>query len=737
MSLQRQPDYSLSSSPAPAAQAQERDATAFLPRVEPGRIGGFFARRWWLLALGLMLALGAAAAYVKQASRIFESKGSLYISAKTPRMMEAGAVAPEETKDLEQMRSVEQALVASTLLGHVIDAGKLAEDPTFAGQTTSRQQLIGVLAKMVKVELRRGTRLIDISVQDTDPARAKRLVETLVSEYERWSADRQGGLTRQVADGIRGEEEALRTRMEQSERTLQEFREAHPIPGITGRNGPIGDDLGRVESELSKVKAERFRLESELSALRGFDPALPDSASALATGERAASINGLVRTVQQKENDFLKIKERYLEKHPTYMEAASELSGLKRNLAEAANSAIKATEKKYLVAKDNESKMEAEVERTRTSVVATEGLRARFEALERDAIAERTTHEAVAGRLRDTSIAAAIPGPVLRWEDAPMIPEKPVKPDKRVVFGLAAFGGLFLGLLMAVGFELTDGRVRDSAAAARAIGTPLLSVVSTMAEGGTGEMVLLSQPGSETSEGFRRLRAALSSAPGRSGPTTILFTSAKPGEGRSFCAMNYAASLAMQGMRTLLLDADMRRPGLSLQHLRSQDGKFGLSDYLTGAAEPAKTCYPTTLPNLYLLSSGNLQANAVELLSGTRFPALLDEAHRWFDCVVIDTPPVLSSSDTLAIARYADRVCLVVSERASERRELRRAADLIRSSGGNLAGFIWNEIPAKARAESDGGPSLPVLRSLLKGAPAAEIVLPARRPQPPISDMPA
>jgi uncharacterized protein involved in exopolysaccharide biosynthesis len=165
----------------------------------------------------LVIALGGAALYVKKASRIYEAKGSVYISAKSPRILESGGVAPEETKDLEQMRSVAQALIASTLLDHVIVAEKLVEDRTFNVDGISQQQLIGVLAKKVKVELRRGTRLIDISVQDTDPARAKRLVESLVSQYERWSADRQGGLTRQLADSMRGEEEALRTRMEQGE----------------------------------------------------------------------------------------------------------------------------------------------------------------------------------------------------------------------------------------------------------------------------------------------------------------------------------------------------------------------------------------------------------------------------------------------------------------------------------------------------------------------------------------
>ena len=86
---------------------------------------------------------------------------------------------------------------------------------------------------------------------------------------------------------------------------------------------------------------------------------------------------------------------------------------------------------------------------------------------------------------------------------------------------------------------------------------------------------------------------------------------------------------------------------------------------------------------------------------------MLEDAFRWFDRVVIDAPPVLSVSDALAIARYADRCCLVVREGGSDRRELKRAADLIRSSGGNLVGFVWNEASSRARGSNCRRPRRP------------------------------
>jgi Mrp family chromosome partitioning ATPase len=121
------------------------------------------------------------------------------------------------------------------------------------------------------------------------------------------------------------------------------------------------------------------------------------------------------------------------------------------------------------------------------------------------------------------------------------------------------------------------------------------------------------------------------------------------------------------------------------------------------------------LPNLYLLSSGEMRNDAAELLSGTRFAVLLEDAYRYFDAVVIDSPPVLAVSDALAMARYADRTCMVVRQGAGERRSLRKAADLIRSSGGNLVGFVWNEMPFRSKGNPAPEPVVPYSHPALAG----------------------
>jgi capsular exopolysaccharide synthesis family protein len=691
------------------------DPTLYLPKVEPARLVGVLFRRGWLMVLGMAAAVAAMFLYVKQAPKIYVSTGTIEVASHTPRPLNIEGLTPGDSKDLEELRTIEGNLKSRAVLLRVAAANGLYQAPDFAPPGTSEQGVIELLEHRIHVELIRGERRIVIAAEDTDPQRAKRLVESLLEEYEAWIRENRKELARRASEGLAREEAKLRESMEAADAVLQRFREEHPVPGLEGRegSGTGADPLGALNTQLTGAKSERLRLEAEYESFKKFDPEDPDSLGGIAATARSEEVLSLSRALQEKELEFARVKERYLFKHPVFKEAEREVAALKEDLVEAVRSAGQALEKSYHVAIENEAKLQREVEQARTAAIGVEGVRARFDLLKREAEAARELHATVDRRLQETTLASAVAASAIAMVAPPFVPEKASKPAKRILFPLAAAAGMFGGLVLLVGLELKDGRVRDSAAAARATGSPLLASLPPLQTGREGDMVLLSDPASPTAEAFRRLRAVLLPPPTNPGARTVLFASALPGEGRSMCAMNYAASLAMQGQRTLLLDADMRRPGLSRQHVNGESG--GLGDYLAGSSDPAKACFPTSLPNLYLLSSGPMRNDAAELLAGTRFPALLEDAYRWFDAVVIDSPPVLSVSDALAMSRYADRVCLVVRQGAGERKNLRKAAEFIRSSGGNLVGFVWNELPLRTKGQPAPEPVVPFCHPALSG----------------------
>lgn len=694
------------------------DPTYYLQKVETGRLFGLLLRRGWMVLVPVVLGVLAMYGFAQRLPKTYRAEGSVYVGSEAPVVLDIRAVAPEETQDLEQMRSVEQGMIATTLLMRVIEANGLADDPAFAPPGAGQEELLNRFSKRVNIALRRGSRIIGLSVEDTDPARAKRLVESLVSEYEKWTTERQEAITRQAGEGLAREEGRLKSRMEDSARKLQEFRETHPIPGLEGSESgsPVRDALGTLSAQLTQATAERLRLEAEFEAYAKFDSSNPDALSGIEKTERGAEVLAQVRSLQLKEAEFAKVKERYLFKHPVYREVANEITVLKGQLADTVRSAGQALEQRYRIARENEAKLLAAVDQARALAVDNEGVREQFRTMTREAEADRELHDSVAKRLRETRLAATVPSSVLSWRDTPMVPEKPHGPRKLVFAAAGGFFGFLCGIALLVTTEVSDRKVRNPAAAARATGTPLLATVPTAGNPGDG-MVLVSDPSSASAEAFRRLRVVLAPQPGSNTGRTVLFVSAKAGEGKSFCALNYATSLAMQGHRTLLLDADLRGSGLSREYIAGGGDESGLGGYLSGSIEPASACYSTVLPNLYLLTSGPVRADAAELLAGTRFPSLLEDAYRWFDRVVIDSPPVLAVSDALAVTRYADRTCLVVRDGGGDRRDLKQAAELVRSAGGNLVGFVWNESSKNDRSSFSFGPLVPANRPAIDTPP--------------------
>ena len=696
-------ERSLSTEVSPAAS----DPTFYMPKAEVSRFVSMLLRRGWIVIVAGLLAAVAAWWVLGQMPKVYRATGSVYISTETPQVFDVRPVASEEARDLEQMLSVERGMSSSSVLLRVIDREGLMDDPDFAAADTTRQGVLGVLADRVDVGLSRGTRVIEISVEDTDPERAARLVEAIKLEYETWSEEGREKVLEQASAGLAREEERLRLRMEASEAALQGFREKHPVPGLSVTGGSRQETLDILNSRLTQAKAERLKLEAEREAFARFDPADPDGLAGLTEGEHSAEVLSLVRELRNREVEFAKVKERYLFKHPTFKEASRAVEGARENLTRAVLTAGEAIEKGYQVAKQNESKLEAEVGLASGEAVGVEGLRAEFAKLTREATANRELHASVARRLRETAMVGSVSSSFLSWQDQPLAPEHPHRPHRMILTPLAGMGGAFLGCLLMLGLEFGDRRVRDAAAVTRATGVPLLA---RLPDGAAGDgMVVLSSPQSTTAEAFRRLRAVLIPRSNGEGMRTVLFASAREGEGTSFCSVNHAVSLAVQGYRTLLIDADLRKPGLSRDHLKEPGGDLGLGAYLAGETSPAEACVRTPVERLFLMSSGEMRSNAAELLSGTRFPALLEEAQRWFDRVVIDVPSVLSNSDAQVVARYADHTCLVVGEGGGDRRELKQSAEILRAGGANIVGFVWNEHPAHA----NGGPSLPVARPKL------------------------
>ena len=188
---------------------------------------------------------------------------------------------------------------------------------------------------------------------------------------------------------------------------------------------------------------------------------------------------------------------------------------------------------------------------------------------------------------------------------------------------------------------------------------------------------LLSEPvPHDFGEAFRSLRTSLVFTSGREGPRVIAVTSSQPLEGKTTTACNLAMVLALGGSRVLLVDADMRRPGLHT--VIGAQNEVGLSHLLVGQARVRDAVQSTSEPNLFVITAGRIPPNPSELLSSERMNALLANLRSGpFDWVIIDTPPVLAVTDAVIVARAVSGVVFVIGSEMTRRVHAERAIETL------------------------------------------------------------
>ena len=204
----------------------------------------------------------------------------------------------------------------------------------------------------------------------------------------------------------------------------------------------------------------------------------------------------------------------------------------------------------------------------------------------------------------------------------------------------------------------------------------------------TQALATLSAPDSPQAEAFRALRANIKFAGGENAPRVILLADTGSGAARPAVAANLAIALAQAGDPTILIDADLRQPGL--HRLLGVAGDAGVSTFLreTGELPPL---VPTSVPGLRLLPAGTVPPNPAELLASDRFRALLAWAREAATFVIIDAPPVTAVADALAIAAVADGTLLIVRAGHTRRPAAQRAKEGLERVGANLLGVVLTD----------------------------------------------
>jgi capsular exopolysaccharide synthesis family protein len=270
------------------------------------------------------------------------------------------------------------------------------------------------------------------------------------------------------------------------------------------------------------------------------------------------------------------------------------------------------------------------------------------------------------------------------------VPKAPITPTGRRTWLLSFAVGLIAAIAVAYGLDYMNDTIKTPEDVARYLRLPFLGLVPSV-RGNKHPVLASAQAPLDFGESFRTLRTAIMTMYSGEGTKTMVVTSAQPLEGKTTTACNIAMALAYGGARVLLIDADMRRPGLH-RPLRLTNER-GLSQVLVGQARVRDVLQRTVDPNLLAITAGKTPPNPSELLASERMKTLLTNlSHGPFDWIVIDTPPVLAVTDAVVIAPEVSGVTFVIGAEMTRRRLAERAAETILASRPKMVAVVLNRV---------------------------------------------
>ncbi len=392
--------------------------------------------------------------------------------------------------------------------------------------------------------------------------------------------------------------------------------------------------------------------------------------------------------------------------NPTSLSEKAQIEELKHQLALEQERMVQASHEAYIIASNTEKQTSSSLNDEKNNAYKLRDDLVTYTQRQREYEANRILYDGLRQRLRTAGVEAGLESAEIDIVDQAVPAAQPTMQSKTTILIVCVLVGLMVGVGIAFLLESLDTGLSSIAEIEQITELPSLAVIprarrSAAAEGATlspaaRNITVLTQPKSQFAEAIRSLRTALllSSTTGHP-PKFILFTSATPSEGKTTTSSNFACILAQRDVSVLLIDADLRRP--NVHHRFGLNGKVGVSTILTGSSTLENSVQQIPeVPNLFVLPSGPVPPFPTEMITSQAMDDLLEHCGKMYTHVIIDSPPILSVTDGVLLARKADAVALVIRHGKSGKHIVRRARDLLVRSGVALSGIVLNAVDLNA-----------------------------------------
>jgi len=651
-------------------------------------------RKWWVLGVagGVIIAAILVILFMtpvwegKVTLQITQDNGAALISSNSkmdPLGQNMGS------SDRDRFFGTAYSILQSPALAYgLIDTLNLKDHPSYKNMIKKnpddppeviRQKYAKALLAQLAIVPVRNSYLVDVIFHSTDKELAQKVPQAIQGEYLKLCMNTRQQSFAMLRDWLDGELVRQGKKLEISEQNAvvegqkadSLGMEAAEMNVVLQKYVQVADDLTRCQSDRATKEALYKQIEEN-----GADaPVITNNRLIQKLRERLIVLQGQATGSGNQKVSVANVNE-----------VRDRLDNEVRRL----ETSVKAD---YETALKAEKLLQQEFDEAKAKTVDMEKGLVNYHMLKRDLETNQALYEGLLGRMKDAIVAATVvPGniSVIATAELPYEPYNKPKPGKYL--GLALVLGSLMGIGIAFFLEYLDSSIKTVEEVEKIGHIPSLGMIP-MAENGAVpagsaalETITHFQPRSQIGEAVSHIRSAIMLSTSMPPPQVIVVTSCNPREGNSTSASNIAIGLSGGERKVLLIDCDLRKPGL--HKVFKVSNRCGLTNHLTGSAALEEIIRPTEVPKLYFIPAGPTPPNPNDLISAATFSKMLDSLRQEFQHIVIDSPPVIGFADARTLAVMSDGVVLAFKHCSTTREAARLAVKMLAQSNSQILGAI-------------------------------------------------
>ena len=662
--------------------------------------------RWWLVCLCLLLGAILSVFLISREKTLYGARAVLFIETQREQVLDGRmqAVRDDEIRSIDMINTIVETLNSYPMAERVAKRLELASDPAFIkaidwdaekdGAMTVNAAA-GSLGGMVKSTYREMTRLIDVIARTRDPQISTKLANGYADEYLRMLLEQTTDATKAASQFLVEEAGRLGEKMRLAEEAMQSFRERERAASLETMVKEAQMTIDQTTADIQEAETFIRQLDADLAAVSGSGGSTETLLRLPSVGNdpRVAQLSAQITALEREMDEMTR---RYRPDHPAFTATKTRLNALRGDLSQLAVEVVGQLETRRAQAETQLESLRKKRADAEQRLLEITGKSVEYNTLSRNLEADKALYDSVLARLKEVDVTSGLTDQSITIQERAMgAGPVPSQTLKYIILGV--FGGLAAGVALAFALNYLDPSLRTIDQVEQRTGVGVVASVPMIksrgpVSGGAGvNLPSVSDRRGVVAEAFRTMRATLAMISGRDKHRVFLITSAIPGEGKTFTSSNFAATLAQQGFRTLLIDADLRKPSVSKLFF-NENLQPGLSEVLMGSAPLDQAIVPTKVENLSVLPAGGIAPNPSELLAHAQFDEIVQKLKEQYDRIVIDSSPVLAVRDPLLLAKSVDACCLIVRAGRSPSKASVQAVRLLAEAETPASGIVLNSV---------------------------------------------